>query len=70
MTPTRCSAPSIARKKRCIMASSLFPKAATGLCFGGEACRTLYIGARSSLYAIRTKAPGAAIADKQAKISR
>lgn len=35
------------------------PERASGLAFGGPDKRTLYIGARSSLYSIRTPAPGA-----------
>jgi sugar lactone lactonase YvrE len=34
------------------------PERATGLAFGGPDKRTLFIGARSSLYAIQTRAPG------------
>ena len=34
------------------------PERAGGLAFGGPDKRTLFIGARSSLYSIRTKAPG------------
>jgi len=34
------------------------PERASGLAFGGPDRRTLFIGARTSLYSIRTKAPG------------
>ncbi len=34
------------------------PERASGLAFGGSDRKTLYIGARSSLYSIRTQAPG------------
>jgi len=34
------------------------PERASSLAFGGPDKRTLFIGARSSLYSIRTKAPG------------
>ena len=34
------------------------PERASGLTFGGSDHKTLYIGARSSLYSIRTKVPG------------
>ncbi len=35
------------------------PERPCGLAFGGDDQHTLFIGARSSLYAIRTAAPGA-----------
>jgi sugar lactone lactonase YvrE len=34
------------------------PERPSSLAFGGNDKRTLFIGARSSLYSIRTKAPG------------
>jgi sugar lactone lactonase YvrE len=34
------------------------PERASGLTFGGADKRTLFIGARSSLYSIQTQAPG------------